>query len=161
MPHEKCNSTESGGFTLVEIMIAAAIFTTVILTITSALSFIRRTFRKSDFKSTAINDIERFVLRLDGELSSALDIIVPLADEKSSRLRFTCSEGSEIEYAFSDDGEVTRTDLASKQKRVLMKNITELSFARFSRGLVQIIVSMGDKTDRVSILSAIHVWNLP
>ncbi|MBU1107328.1 MAG: hypothetical protein KKB51_11715, partial [Candidatus Riflebacteria bacterium] len=62
-----------------------------------------------------------------------------------------------IGYEFSDDGKVTRTEYLNDNKRVLMTNVSNLSFSRFSRGLVEISITGGP----VSVLTAVHVWNLP
>ena len=144
-------------FTLVEVVVSIALFSALVIVVSSMYSFIRRSFVRVDSKSAASSEIERFLLRLDNELRSARDVTVPASDVRSNCLTFVNKEGNEIAYEFSEDGTVTRIDFHNDSQRVLMHDVASLSFSRFTRGLVEISITIG----QVPILTAIHVWNLP
>lgn len=120
-------------------------------------SFIRHTFGRVDNKSTASAKIERFLLRLDAELRTASDVTVPASDARSNCLTFVNKEGNEISYEFTEDKSVVCVDYQNDSQRVIMNNVASLSFSRFTRGLVEISITVG----QVSVLTAAHVWSLP
>jgi len=145
------------GFTLVEVVIAAALFAGLIIVVSSMYSFIRRTFTRVDNKSVASSEIERFLLRLDSELRSATDVTVPASDARSNCLTFMNKDGNEISYEHADDGTVMRIDYQSDTQREIMHSVASLTFSRHTRGLVEVSITVG----QVSVLTAVHVWNLP
>ncbi len=162
MTESKIKSANSGrkpqhGFTLVEVLISVVLFSTLVIIVSSMFSFINRTFRRVDGNIASASEIERILLRLDGELRSATEVTAPPSDAMGNTLRFYNKDGYEIGYTFSEDGKLTRTDYWTKSSRVLLNGVTDLSFGRFSRGLVNIVISSG----KVSVMTAIHVWNLP
>lgn len=119
-------------------------------------SFVRRTFMRVDGKTAAAAEIERFLLRLDTELRTATDVPVPNAYVKSNSLIFYNQDGNQIGYEFGNDGKVTRTEYQSGKSKVLMNDVELLQFSRFTPGLVEIVVTSG----KVSVMTAVHVWNL-
>jgi len=145
------------GFTLVEVVVSIALFAALVVVVSSMYSFVRRTFVRVDGKSVSSSDIERFLLRLDGELRSATDVTNPPLDERGNRLNFYNKDGNEIGYELTEDGEIIRTEYLNDSQRVIMSNTSNLSFSRYSRGLVEISITAG----QVSVLTAVHVWNLP
>ena len=151
------DSARQRAFTLVEVVVSIALFSALVIVVSSMYSFIRRTFVRVDSRSAASSEIERFLLRLDNELRSAKDVTSPASDAKSNCLTFVNKEGNEIGYEFTEDGTVVRTDFQNDNQRILMHDVASLSFSRFTRGLVEISITIG----QVTILTAIHVWNLP
>lgn len=109
-----------------------------------------------DGKTAAAAEIERFLLRLDTELRTATDVPVPNAYVKSNSLIFYNQDGNQIGYEFGKDGKVTRTEYQTGKSKVLMTDVEHLQFSRFTPGLVEIVVTSG----KVSVMTAVHVWNL-
>ncbi|NLF97640.1 MAG: prepilin-type N-terminal cleavage/methylation domain-containing protein [Candidatus Riflebacteria bacterium] len=145
------------GFTLVEVVVAIALFAGLIIVVSSMYSFIRRTFTRVDNKSAASSEIERFLLRLDSELRTASDVTVPSSDARSNCLTFVNQEGNEISYEHTEDETLIRTDYQSDTQREIMHGVASLTFSRHTRGLVEVSITVG----QVSVLTAFHVWNLP
>lgn len=143
-------------FTLAEIMVCVVLFSGLIIVVSSMYSFIRRTFMRSDGKAAAAAEIERLLLHIDAELRSARDVVVPSSDARSESLVFYDKEGNQIGYDFAK-GQVVRTRFADQSKKVVLDQAEMMAFSRFSPGLVEIVVS----SRKVSVLSAVHVWNLP
>jgi type II secretory pathway component PulJ len=143
-------------FTLAEIMVCVVLFSGLIIVVSSMYSFVRRTFMRSDGKAAAAAEIERLLLHLDSELRSAREVVVPSSDARSESLVFYDKEGNQIGYEFSK-GQVVRTRFADRSKKIVLEQAEMMAFSRFSPGLVEIVVS----SRKVSVLSAVHVWNLP
>lgn len=143
-------------FTLVEIIVCVVLFSGLVIVVSSMYSFIRRTFMRSDGKAAAAAEIERLLLHLDSELRSAREVVVPSSDARSESLIFIDKDGDQIGYEFADD-KVVRTRFADHSKKVVLDQAEMMAFSRFSPGLVEIVVS----SRKVSVLSAVHVWNLP
>lgn len=156
MNPEKIPSRRRSGFTLVEIIVCVVLFSGLVIVVSSMYSFVRRTFMRVDGAAGASAEIERLLLRLDGELRSAREVVVPSSDARSESLVFYNKEGMQIGYEFAA-GKITRTDFHSRNSRVVMEEVDQFAFSRFSPGLIEILVS----SRKVSVLSAVHVWNLP
>ncbi len=152
----KKNFSTAHGFTLVEILVCVVLFSGLILVVSSTYSFIRRTFIRVDGKGAASSEIERFLFRLDGELRSAREVIEPSSDSKSDKIVFYNSDGNQIGYKFSGS-KIIRTEFLNRKDRTIMEKVDTLSFSRFSPGLVEIVVS----SQKVAVMTAVHVWNLP
>ncbi|MBU1109442.1 MAG: prepilin-type N-terminal cleavage/methylation domain-containing protein, partial [Candidatus Riflebacteria bacterium] len=80
MQQKIINIRRRRGFTLIEVLVSVVLLSSLILVVSSMYSFIRRTFVRVDGKSASSSEIERFLLRLDGELRSATDVTVPPLD---------------------------------------------------------------------------------
>lgn len=153
---QKAIHSRNSAFTLVEILVCVVLFSGLIITVSSMYSFIRRTFISVDGKAAACAKTERMLLRIDSELRSARDVIEPSSNTRAESLNFYTKEGNQISYEFAD-GKVTRTESQSGNSRVVLEKAEMVSFSRFSPGLVEILVS----SQGVSVLTAVHVWNLP
>jgi len=157
MQIEKAMNSREKGFTLIEVVVCTVLFSLLILVMSSTYSFIRRTFLRVDGKGNASAEIERFLLRLDDELRFAVDITEPRSEADSKSLLFTDGEGSKIGYELNDDGRVIRIDYRNMSKRTLISEVSSLRFIRKSPGLVAISIT----SNGFSVITAVHVWNLP
>lgn len=150
------NNKHRGGLTLTEILIAVALFSTIVILVSSFFSFISRTYSRVDNKTASTAELERFLLRIDQELRSASGVNDPGNGGQSDIIRFHDAEGSEITYSLTEEGKIIRTDQKSRDNRSIASNIKRLSFSRYNRGLVQILVV----SENISLMTAVHVWNL-
>jgi type II secretory pathway pseudopilin PulG len=144
-------------FTLVEAVIAVAVFSAAVITVSSLFSFIRRTFKGVDAQTASVAEIERFLLVFNKEVGQALELVKPSFDSSSNVLRFYSGDGKEVGYEFTESGTLVRTDFVKKTSRTIMRGITDGHFSRFTQGLVQVLVC----TDSISVINSVHVWNAP
>lgn len=149
------------GFTLIEVVIASAIFVFLIILVASGMSFFRRSFLKADASGAQTQQAETFLLTAGSEIREARSISKPDLGKHGNILEFTKLNGDVIRYILSPKGVLYREIVGSKKNKKVVENVSTAYFSRYYTNVVGVELCIGKKSPRqYQVLTSFYGRNI-